>query len=133
MSMNATRRHLLATIPAAAVAASAQAMAFNTSPAPADRQVWEAALDAHHRLVAEDQAFSATYWKQLDACRAECDRVPNAMPANERAAATRAIRERYGMNEADEQSDAFGERLGGSEDAVMNTPAPDLAALRWEA
>jgi hypothetical protein len=112
MTMNTTRRHLLATIPVAALAASAPATALNTSPAPAHRQEWEAALNAHHQLVAENRVFSAIYWKQLDACRAECDSVPSNMPANERTAAFRAIRDRYGMDEADDRSDAFGERLG---------------------
>jgi hypothetical protein len=50
--------------------------------------------------------------------------------ADERDAAIQAIRDRYDMDRLDERSEELGDALSDAEAALMNTPAPDLAALR---
>jgi hypothetical protein len=52
--------------------------------------------------------------------------------ANARDAAIQRIRDRYGMDDLDDQSDARGDAMGEAHIALMSTPAPDLAALRWK-
>lgn len=43
-----------------------------------------------------------------------------------------AISGQLGYDAASERYEALGEALYGTEDALMETPAPDLAALRWK-
>lgn len=51
---------------------------------------------------------------------------------DERQVKIQAIRDRYDMDTLDEQSDELGNSICEREREVMNTPAPDLAALRWK-
>lgn len=53
-----------------------------------------------------------------------------ASAADERDAAIQAVRDSFGMDDADEESDQLGNRLSEAADVLMSTPAPDLAALR---
>lgn len=55
-----------------------------------------------------------------------------ARAADERDAARQRIRDRFGMDDMDDQSDRLGDRLARAEEALMDTPAPDLAALRFK-
>lgn len=52
--------------------------------------------------------------------------------ADGRDATIQAIRDRYDMDKLDTQSEEISERLCAARDRVMNTAAPDLAALRWK-
>ena len=55
-----------------------------------------------------------------------------ATAAYGRDATIQAIRDRYGMDALNDQSDDLGDRLAEGAEAIMATPAPDLAALRWK-
>lgn len=181
---NATRRAILAGVPAAAIAATIPAGA-----APADRRAWEHALAIHQRAKQAEEAFYPV-WQGLHAkCRADCENVPHivlrpdpytgrnrpvstadwfyvarardavkkldagetyldpsspsvqahyqlqrdvAAAADDYDSDIQAIRDGYGMDEADDHFEALGEATNNAEAAVMATPAPDLAALRWK-
>ena len=53
-----------------------------------------------------------------------------AQAADERDAAIQCIRDSFGMDAADQESDDLGDRLCEVSQALMNVPAPDLAGLR---
>lgn len=52
--------------------------------------------------------------------------------ADARDAVIQSIRDRYGMDDLDDRSDAIGDALADAQSALMDLPAPDLAALRWK-
>lgn len=43
-----------------------------------------------------------------------------------------AIRERYDMDALDDKAEILGDQLAEARDCLMQTPAPDLAALHWK-
>jgi hypothetical protein len=55
-----------------------------------------------------------------------------AAVADERDCKIKAIRASFGMEEAEEEWEALGERRYAAEWALMDTPAPDLPALLWK-
>ena len=59
----------------------------------------------------------------------QCDIV---RAADERDAAIQVVRGRFGMDEADDESERLGDRLADAASTLMSAPAPDLAALRWK-
>jgi hypothetical protein len=52
--------------------------------------------------------------------------------ADEREAAAQAIGDRYNMDALDEHSEALTDRYCDALNALIEMPAPDLAALRWK-
>lgn len=52
--------------------------------------------------------------------------------ADARDAIIQSIRDRYGMDDLDDQSDDLGDRMADAQSTLMDLPAPDLSALRWK-
>ena len=52
--------------------------------------------------------------------------------ADAREQQIQAVRDRYGMDAADERAEELGDLLAEAGTVLMDTPAPDLAALRWK-
>jgi hypothetical protein len=81
--------------------------------------------------------------EDLDAGRMRFDPLPDLQArekkfrdvvraADERDTKVDAIRSRYGMDVWDDRSEALTDRFIATRDALMEMPAPDLAALRWK-
>lgn len=50
----------------------------------------------------------------------------------QRQRAVQAVRDRYGMDGADDEAEAFGDRIAELQTGLLKMPAPDLPALRWK-
>lgn len=134
-ALNVNRRALLGG-GAAAIAVGLTATA--TAATPMDRSEWEHAVRAYDRAMADCDRYYRKVWLPLSD---KIDRIEDAAGLD---------RTRYGfwdrrkdfvkanpklyhdLSAVGDESDRLGDAASDAGEVAMDTPAPDLAALRWK-
>ena len=102
----------------------------------------------HTPVTTADQRFVQEARRLVEDVRAgrcylETDRYPSLaehyrlcretkVAADKRDRKVRQLRERFGMDEAENKWEALGERMAEAEGALIEMPAPDMEALLWK-
>lgn len=135
MTLETARRALIASVPAVALAATIPASAMS---APADRRQWEFAMARYAQADAAYEAYKrGTYdpaqetEQAFEKAHGVVHELPNYFEKRRDLWATHGTAHRV-PDHVDERLDALCSHCSDLQDAVMQTPAPDLAALRWK-
>lgn len=140
MNIETTRRAFIGGTAAMAAVAASPAVAIAL---PADRKAWEHAMARFQVAKVEFDAFAAVFDEGLEgemafeAAHGVVHMLPNGDFAPNYFAKRKALQAEHGTaylvpDHMHERMEALSEAMGEAEMAALNTPAPDLAALRWK-
>lgn len=137
--LNTDRRSLIA-----GTAATAVAVAIPASAAPANRRAWEHALAKLQAADGEHEAYVANFFdpahraeQAFEEAHGVIQRLPDGSWNPGFWDARRKLEAEHGTahmipEHIGERADALGEAVGKAQQEVLETPAPDLAALRYK-